>query len=149
MADKNILGKFEILKLWDGTAYLPIGCLTSNNLSKTVETQEGVVTKCESDPEPTYGKRGYEVAFDAVAVEDNVTKASYDKASTIMDNSFENNVQTFWEIETTLSGGTSTSIYGKGVFASLERQAPADGVVTFSGTITGSGKVSTTDLVGV
>lgn len=144
MADKTLKGINEILFLHDGTAYLPIGCLTSNSVSKTVETQDGTITKCDSSPEPTYGRKSYEVSFDAVAVENNSTKASYTKASQIMDSAFDNKTSTYWKIVST--GDTVVTQYGKGILTTLEKEAPAEGEVTFSGTIVGIGNISSTDL---
>ena len=147
MAQKKIQGKYQILFLAEeGEAYLPVGCLTSNDLNKSIDIQDGIVTKCETDPEPEYGKRTYEVPFEAVAIEDNVAHASYTKVSEMMDNAYEANKPLYWKIETTLSNNTKVTEYGKGILASLERSAPADGVVTFSGSISGSGKVSDVDL---
>ena len=147
MAEIKLLGKNSILFLHDGTAYLPIGCLTTNEISKTVEMQDGTITKCETSPDPIYGKKSYQITWDAVAIENNVTHASLTKVSTMMDAAHTDGEPIFWKIETALSVGGPDIRYGKGFLTELSESAPVEGEITFSGTIVGSGEISATDLV--
>lgn len=157
MADeKSLLGKNEILFIYTSikdtageviTAnYFPVGCLTTNDISKTIDMQDGTITKCNLSPDPTYGRKSYEITFEAVAIEADGLKASYDAISDAMDDAYENKSTIFWKIETTLSDDTKETKFGKGFITDLSRTAPAEGEVTFSGTIQGSGEISNTDL---
>lgn len=150
MAEIKLLGKNSILSLWDAAAatpaYLPIGCLTSNDISKTVEMQDGTVTKCETSPDPIYGKKSYQITWEAVAIETNLTHASVKKAGEIMDAAYEDKTPIFWKISTELSTGGPDVRYGKGFLTELSESAPVEGEITFSGTIVGSGDISATDL---
>lgn len=147
----NLLGKNQILFIFDsesgGTgAYLPVGCLTTNALNKTNEYKDGTMTKCDLSPDPIPGKSSYEITFDGVAIESDATKVTYNRVSEIMDESHANNTPIFWKIETTLSNNTKETEFGKARLSSLNREAPVDGEVTFSGTLVGIGKISATDL---
>ena len=122
--EKTLKGKLEILFIYcpiknaEGTGvaanYFPLGCLTSNDISKTVETQDGTITKCDLSPEPTYGRKSYQLTYEAVAVEHDGLKASYDAVSDAMDDAHANEKPIFWKIETTLSGGTKKTKFGEG-----------------------------------
>ncbi|GEM_PF-5803271 len=154
--EKTLKGKLEILSIYgpiknaEGTTvaanYFPVGCLTTNDISKTVETKDGTITKCDLSPEPTYGRKSYQVTFEAVAIEDDGLKASYDAISDAMDDAHQNEKPIYWKIDTTLSDGTKKTEYGKGILTELSRSAPVDGEITFSGTIQGIGEISKTDL---
>jgi len=86
MAEQSILGKNEILFIYaplkdaegDVVAanYFPVGCLTTNDLSKTIEMQDGTITKCNTSPDPIYGKKSYQITFEAVNIENEGTRAS-------------------------------------------------------------------------
>ena len=150
MANIKLLGKNSILFLWDANAttpaYLPIGCLTTNEISKTVEMKDGTITKCEDSPDPIYGKKSYTITWDAIAIEDNLTHASLNKVSELMDSAYTDKTPIFWKIETTKSDATKDTRYGKGFLTNLKESDPVEGEITFSGTIVGSGDVSATDL---
>ncbi|SHH68799.1 phage major tail protein, TP901-1 family [Chryseobacterium oranimense] len=154
--EKSLLGANEILFIYGpikdaaGTTvaanYFPVGCLTTNELTKTVEMQDGTITKCNASPDPTYGRKSYQITFEAVAIEADGMKASYDAVSDAMDDAHENKKPIFWKIETTQSDGTKETKFGKGFLSDLSRTAPVEGEITFSGTIQGSGEISNTDL---
>ncbi|MHA7823691.1 phage tail protein [Chryseobacterium arthrosphaerae] len=154
--EKTLKGKLEILFIYcpiknaEGTAvaanYFPLGCLTTNDISKTVETQDGTITKCDLSPEPTYGRKSYQLTYEAVAVENDGLKASYDAVSEAMDDAHANEKPIYWKIETTLYGGTKETKFGKGIMTELSRTAPVEGEITYSGTIIGIGEISNTDL---
>ncbi|MEF9476790.1 hypothetical protein OWR28_02610 [Chryseobacterium sp. 1B4] len=98
--EKTLKGKLEILFIYcsiknaEGTTvaanYFPVGCLTANNITKTVETKEGTITKCNLSPDPIYGRKSYQGGFEAVAVENDGLKASYEAISEAMDDAHAN-----------------------------------------------------------
>lgn len=154
--EKTLKGKLEILFIYcpiknaAGTVvaanYFPLGCLTNNDINKTTEKKDGTITKCDQSPEPTYGRKSYQLTYEAVAVEDDGLLASYDAVSDAMDDAHANEKPIFWKIETTLKDGSKKTKFGKGIMTELSRSAPVDGEITFSGTIDGIGEISNTDL---
>ena len=135
----DLLGKDEILFIHDGTAYLPIGCLTTNSVSLSRELTEGTKTKCNLNPAGVPQAPTYEVSFEAVANDDVLTKMTYEKLKAEM----AKDEPTFWQIK---RNGTGIE-FGKAYLTALERSAPVDNVVTFSGTLQGVEAISVTDLV--
>lgn len=135
----DLLGKDEVLEIHDGTDYLPIGCLTTNGLTESREITEGTKTKCNTNPPGIPQDPTYEVSFDAVANDDEITKMTYKKLRAEM----VKNEPTFWRIT---RGGVGVE-FGKAYLTSLERSAPVDDVVTFSGSFVGVEAISETDLV--
>lgn len=156
MAEQSKLGKNEILFIYTSLKdaegeviaanYFPVGCLTTNDLSKTIEMQDGTITKCNTSPDPIYGKKSYQITFEAISIEDEGTRASYNAVSDAMDAAYENNTPIFWKQETTLSDDSKEVMYGKAFLTELSKSAPVEGEVTFSGTLVGSGEISKTDL---
>jgi len=136
MAD--LLGKDEILFIHDGTAYLPIGCLTSNGLQESREITEGTKTKCNLNPQGIPQEATYELSFEAVANDEEETLITYEKLRAEM----AKDTPTFWQIK---RGGVGIE-FGKAYLTSLERTAPVEDVVTFSGTFVGVEAISPTDL---
>lgn len=134
----DLLGKDEILFIHDGTAYLPIGCLTTNSVSLSRELTEGTKTKCNLNPAGVPQSPTYEVSFEAVANDDATTKMTYEKLKAEM----SKDTPTFWQIKRNGVGFE----FGKAYLTSLERSAPVDNVVTFSGTLQGVEAISNTDL---
>ena len=135
----DLLGKDEILFIHDGTAYLPIGCLTTNSVSLSREITEGTKTKCNLNPVGIPQVPTYEVSFEAVANDDATTKITYEKLKAEM----SKDKPTFWQIKRNGVGFE----FGKAFLTSLERSAPVDNVVTFSGTLQGVEAISDTDLI--
>lgn len=134
----DLLGKDEVLEIHDGTAYLPIGCLTTNGLTESREIKDGTKTKCNTNPSGLPQDPTYELSFDAVANDDEVTKMTHTKLRAEM----ANDEPTFWRIT---RGGVGIE-FGKAYLTSLERSAPVDDVVTFSGSFVGVEAISPTDL---
>lgn len=154
--EQSLLGKNEILFIYgpiknaEGTVvaanYFPVGCLTTNDLSETVELSDGTKTKCNLSPDKTYNGYSYQITFEAVAIEADGLKASYDAVSAIMMDAYKTKKHIYWKIETTLADDTKETKFGKGFLSDLSRTAPVEGEITFSGTIQGSGEISNTDL---
>ena len=51
----------------------------------------------------------------------------------------------YWKEETTLEGGTKETEFGTAYLTELSTEAPAEGVMTFSGTLSGIGTITETD----
>ena len=137
MAD--LLGKDEILFIHDGTAYLPIGCLTTSGISESREITEGTKTKCNTNPQGVPQDATYEGRFEAVANDDELTKMTHKKMRAEM----KKDDPSYWKIE---RGGTPIE-FGRAYLTALERSAPVDNVITWSGTLLGVGEISETDLI--
>lgn len=134
----DLLGKDEILLIHDGTAYLPIGCLTTNTISESREITEGTKTKCNTNPQGVPQDPTYEGSFEAVANDDEVTKMTHVKMRAEM----KKDTPSYWKIT---RGGVDLE-FGKAFLTSLERSAPVDNVITWSGTLSGVDEISETDL---
>ena len=136
-----VKGENSILYVWDGTAYLPIACVTTSQFQTSLEQVDGTVTKCDLYPESRAGKFTYSWSFDGELSND-ATKASYDF---LLKKQQAKEVIYWKEIETTETS-TSKTQFGKGILTSLSKSANANEMITFSGQIDGS-KISATDLV--
>ncbi len=142
-----IKGEGLILYVHDGSIYRPIACLTSNSLSQSKNIIESQ-TKCDpgvviKDP----GSVNYELSFegryiDTTSVGAEITKASHDYLLSV----FSNTSNVNWKMDTGLTD--TDAYYGEGVFGDLSLDAAAgDELASFSGTISGSGAIVTTDPV--
>ena len=140
-----IKGDDIILYVHDGSIYRPAACLTSNSLSQTrniIESQ----TKC--DPGLVIKDAGsltYEISFEGQYIDTTssgaeVTRASHDYIMGLM-NSGE---KVTWKMDTGLTD--TAEYYGEGVLADLSLDASAgDELASFSGSLSGSGAIVTTD----
>ena len=144
MATTFIKGEGLILYIYD-TTWKPIGCLTSNSLSRTKSIIEAV-TKC--DPGETIrqgGTKSYEISFDANYIDTtsatgDATKLSHDALMAIFD---ATTVQQ-WKMDSGLTD--APAYYGDGIMTSLDMTAGSgDEFTTFSGAISGSGAIVTVD----
>ena len=146
MADIAIKGLNVILFIHDGTDYLPIGCLTSNSTNESVETNTGTVTKCNPNPAPVLGAYSYTKSFDAEAIEDVSTKLSVEAAQKLMRSKAKAKESVYWKEVITYADESTKETFGEAFLTELPSEAPADGMVTFSGTLSGIGEISETDL---
>lgn len=138
-----VKGENSILYVWDGTAYLPIACVTTSQFQTSLEQVDGTVTKCDLNPEPTAGQFTYSWSFDGELSND-ASKASYD----FLLEKQQAKETIYWkEVETTETA-TSKTQFGKGMLTSLSKNANVNETIKFSGQIDGS-KLSATDLVPV
>lgn len=133
-----LLGKDDVLFIHNGTTYLPVGCLTSNSYDKSRDFADGTVTKCNTSPAPIPQSSTYEVSFDAIADDDEVTKIGF----ALIEGEMDKDVPSYWK---TQRKGEDHK-FGKGWFTSVSSEAPADGEVTWSATLRGDGLTSDTDL---
>lgn len=140
-----IKGDALVLHVWDGSAYRPIACLTSNALNQTrniIESQ----TKC--DPGQVIKDSGsltYDLSFEGQYIDTTSTggetsKASHDYLFGLMNAGADDT----WKLDTGLAD--TVAYYGTGIFQDLSLNADAgDSVANFSGTISGSGLIVTVD----
>jgi len=140
-----IKGDDLILSVYDGAAYRPVACLTSNSLSESMGVIE-VQTKC--DPGVTQRQAGtysYELSaegeyIDTTSVGAEVTKASHD----YMHSLFAAGAAVTWRMSTGLDD--TTNYYGTAYMTELSADAPSgDEFATFSLTLSGDGSIVTTD----
>lgn len=138
-----ILGDNSVMSIWDGTAYLPVGCLTSNEISLTrnvIETQ----TKCSGGlVEIQSGSLApIEISFEANYIEDDATKFNF------LDLFAKINVAVGSDVEWKISTGQTSpaALYGNGILTALSLSAPAgDEFATYSGSVMNKGLIVTVD----
>ncbi len=143
-----IKGESGILYVYDGTAYRPVACLTSNSLSSAVSIIESV-TKC--DPGTTIKQKGtfsYTIDaegeyIDTTGIGGEVTKASHDYLFSIQTQS----AKVDWKLHT---GITTGIYYGSAIISDLTLdQGAGDEISTFSLTLEGSGAILTEDPLSI
>tara|TARA_B110000093_G_scaffold150274_1_gene164164 strand:+ start:559 stop:993 length:435 start_codon:yes stop_codon:yes gene_type:complete len=137
-----IKGDAVILSIWDGVAYEPIGCLTSNSLSITrnvIETQ----TKCSpGEIIRAAGSTSSEVSFEATYIKTEGDKTDFEDLLNFINVS--NGTTQSWKMSTDQI--TTVAYYGYAILADLEISAAAgDEFATFSGTLQNSGLILTVD----
>lgn len=146
MADINLMGVNSLLFIHDGTAYLPIVCLTGNSTSEEVAVNDGTVTKCNPNPTPILGAYTYTKDFEGEAIEDQAGKFSYDVIRKFLRSKAVAKAPVYWKEEITKEDATKIIEYGKAFLTNISSDAPAEGVMTFSGTLNGIDNISETDL---
>jgi len=137
-----IKGDAVILSIYDGTDYLPVGCLTSNSLSLTrnvIETQ----TKCAPGQIIRQaGSSSSEVAFEATYISTDATKTDFNALLGFINST--NGTTQDWKM--TSDQSSPVAYYGTAVLSDLELSAAAgDEFATYSGTLQNSGVIVTTD----
>ena len=139
-----IKGEVGIVFIWDGAAYRPIACLTSNSLSSALSVIESN-TKC--DPGVVIknaGQFSYTISMDGeyidtTSVGGDTTKASHDYLFDLQ----RAKTPVVFKLDTGLA---DTTYYGNALISDLDLTQPAgDEVSTFSATFEGSGDILTTD----
>ena len=141
---EKLLGDVEILYLYDGSAYEPIACLTSNDLSETRNVIESQ-TKC--DPGVTVKQSGsysYEISFEGEYIKPEAGKASWTAIAAYIRSVSLSDAT--WKIITTYADATTNIEFGNGIITDLSKTSPAgDELITFSGSLSGSGAISAVD----
>ena len=144
MAGEAIIhGKNGILSIWDGAAYRPIACLTSNSLATSLSVIESN-TKC--DPGNTVRNAdqfSYDISadgeyIDTTSVGGDTAKASHDWL--LAKQMAKENVT--WKLD---SGLADTVYYGDSIISDLNLDQAADANSTFSATLSGSGAIVLVD----
>ena len=139
----RLLGNAEILYIWDGTdTYEPVICLTSNSFSDTNNIVEAV-TKCSNgETDRDKGSHSYEISFEGLYVQPETDKTSWAELRTKL-RSLDS---VTWKIETTYPNASTDVEYGTAIFSDLEKTSTTqDEHITFSGTLQGSGAITSTD----
>ena len=139
-----IKGEAEILYFYVGAAYVPVVCLTSSSLAETrnvIESQTkcdpGLVTK-------TAGSYSYEISFEGEYIKPEASKESWVELRDLIRSVTGSVVE--WRITTTYADATTEDDYGTAILTDLSKDAPAgDELITFSGSLSGSGAISQTD----
>jgi hypothetical protein len=137
-----IKGDAVILSIYDGTDYLPVGCLTSNSLSLTrnvIETQN----KCA--PGQIIRKAGSsssEISFEATYISTDASKTDFNALFEFIN--VTSGTTQDWKM--TSNQSSPVAYYGTAVLSDLELSAAAgDEFATYSGTLQNSGVIVTTD----
>ena len=140
-----IKGDVAILSIFDGTAYRPVACLTSNSLSTSLSVIE-TVTKCDpGETIKTAGTSSYNISaegnyIDTTSVGGDTAKASHDYLFTRQ----QAKDVVIWKLSTGLAD--TSDYYGSAIITDLEADFPTDGeLATFSATFEGSGAIVTID----
>ena len=137
-----IKGDAVILSIWDGSAYEPIGCLTSNSLSLTrnvIETQ----TKCQPGQIiRAAGSTSSEVPFEAIYIKTESGKTDFDSMLGFINTA--NGTTQDWKMASDQI--TPVAYYGTAVLSDLDLSAAAgDEFATYTGTLQNSGLILTVD----
>lgn len=138
-----ILGNVVIQSIYDtgNTAWEPIGCLTSNTSSESLEVNE-VETKCDpGNIVKTPGTYSYEKSGEGRYIDEAVDtgRQSYAKLKGYL----RGKTLIEWRESTGLTSPTNE--YGSGYVTDVEMVAESGQEVTFSYTISGTGAISSTD----
>lgn len=141
---EKIKGEAEILYIYDGAAYAPVACLTSNELSESRNVIESQ-TKC--DPGVIIKKPGtysYEISLEGEYIKPEASKESWEELNALIRSATGSIVE--WKIETTWADASTNAEYGTAIFTELSKSAPAgDELITFSGSLSGSGTITATN----
>ena len=137
-----IKGELVILDIWDGSAYKPVGGLTSNTLSVTRNIIEAQIKDNPGIVLRQAGASSSEISFDATYIKTDSAKTDFDAMLGFV-NTVSGTTQT-WRMSSDQT--TPVYYYGTGIFASLElTSASGDEFATYSGTIQNTGLVVTVD----
>ena len=137
-----IKGDAVILSIYDGSAYEPIGCLTSNSLSVTRNVIEAQTKCAPGEITRVAGSTSSEVSFEATYIKNDGGKTNFESLLGYINN-ISGTTQT-WKMST--DQVTPVAYYGTAILADLEISAAAgDEFATFSGTLQNSGLVLTVD----
>tara|TARA_R110002111_G_scaffold182894_2_gene248585 strand:- start:344 stop:778 length:435 start_codon:yes stop_codon:yes gene_type:complete len=137
-----IKGDAVILSIYDGSAYEPIGCLTSNSLSVTRNVIEAQTKCAPGEITRVAGSTSSEVSFEATYIKNDGGKTNFESLLGYINN-ISGTTQT-WKMST--DQVTPVAYYGTAILADLEITAAAgDEFATFSGTLQNSGLVLTVD----
>lgn len=136
-----IKGDNVLFSIWDTDAYEPIACVTSSSLSESVSIDE-VQTKCDpGNIVKTPNAYSYEISFDGIYIDEAVdtAKQSHGKLKALL----RNKTLITWRMATGITSPTNE--YGTGYITSLDLTGEAGANATFTGTIAGTGAITSTD----
>jgi hypothetical protein len=129
-------GTYSVLYLNIGEGFLPIGCLTSNGFSESIETLDS--TNVENGGWKTYvlTNQEYNIEFSGIALNTiynggDTSKFSYDMLKIVK----RNRLLIEWKIQD--NNGNIDS--GNGYITDLSSESNIDEFISFSGTVLGYG----------
>jgi predicted secreted protein len=137
-----INGVIRVLYIKKEGLYLPIGCLTSNSFSETVE-MIGTTTRDNvngwKSSRPT--SQSYSISFDGLvgSVADSLTEVTYKDLKAIK----RSRLLVEWRIGDT---GLANYEYGLAYITGLGDSASIDEFISFNGSLEGFGEVTNSDL---
>jgi hypothetical protein len=139
---ENYKGEDRILYIKIDNLFIPIGCLTENSFSESVDTIETTTRENQGWTSVRPVTQSYSISFNGIQIlttteEGDDTKASYDLLKTLK----RDRVLLDWQIK-----GDNFFIvdFGKCFITDLSEATPVNEFITFSGTLTGYGKAFTT-----
>lgn len=142
MANESFISGDDVLfSIYDTDAYEPIACVTSSSLSETVAIDE-VQTKCDpGNIVKTPNAYSYEISFDGIYIDEAVdtAKQSHAKLKALL----RAKTLITWKMSTGITSPTDE--YGFGYITSLDLTGDSGTNATFSGTISGTGAITSTD----
>jgi hypothetical protein len=139
---ENYKGEDRILFIKIDNLFIPIGCLTENSFSESVDTIETTTRENQGWTSVRPVTQSYSISFNGIQIlttteEGDDTKASYDLLKTLK----RDRVLLDWQIK-----GDNFFIvdFGKCFITDLSEATPVNEFITFSGTLTGYGEAFTT-----
>jgi len=139
---ENYKGEDRILYIKIDNLFIPIGCLTENSFSESVDTIETTTRENQGWTSVRPVTQSYSISFNGIQIlttteEGDDTKASYDLLKTLK----RDRVLLDWQIK-----GDNFFIvdFGKCFITDLSEATPVNEFITFSGTLTGYGEAFST-----
>lgn len=141
---ENYKGEDRILYIKIDDLFVPIGCLTENSFSESIDTIDTTTRENMGWTSSRPVTQSYSISFSGIQIlttTDNGddTKASYDRLKSLK----RDRILLDWQIK-----GTNFPIvdYGKCFITDLSEATPVNELITFSGTLTGYGEALTTSV---
>ncbi len=141
---ENYKGEDRILYIKIDDLFVPIGCLSENSFSESVDTIDTTTRENMGWTSSRPVMQSYSISFSGIQIltttdDGDDTKASYDKLKSLK----RDRVLLDWQIK-----GSNFPIldYGKCFITDLSEATPVNELITFSGTLTGYGEAFTTSL---
>jgi TP901-1 family phage major tail protein len=141
---ENYKGEDRILYIKIDDLFVPIGCLSENSFSESVDTIDTTTRENMGWTSSRPVMQSYSISFSGIQIltttdDGDHTKASYDKLKSLK----RDRVLLDWQIK-----GSNFPIldYGKCFITDLSEATPVNELITFSGTLTGYGEAFTTSL---
>jgi TP901-1 family phage major tail protein len=141
---ENYKGEDRILYIKIDDLFVPIGCLSENSFSESVDTIDTTTRENMGWTSSRPVMQSYSISFSGIQIltttdDGDDTKASYDKLKSLK----RDRVLLDWQIK-----GSNFPIvdYGKCFITDLSEATPVNELITFSGTLTGYGEALTTSV---
>jgi len=141
---ENYKGEDRILYIKIDELFVPIGCLSENSFSESVDTIDTTTRENMGWTSSRPVMQSYSISFSGIQIltttdEGDDTKASYDRLKSLK----RDRVLLDWRIN-----GNNFPIlyYGYWFISDLCDATPVNELITFSGTLTGYGEAFTTSL---